>query len=119
MGTADHLWSEVKKTPKINASQLFKIVQEIDEVDVHPQTIRRVLHKITYHGRTPRRKPLISAANKTKRLNFAKQHLNQPKAFWNSVLFTDQSKFSIFGSDGRAHVWRKQGTALNLEHLIC
>lgn len=27
--------------------------------------------------------------------------------FWKSVLFSDESKFDVFGTDGRVMVWRK------------
>ena len=28
---------------------------------------------------------------------------------WNKVVFLDESKFNVFGSDGRLKVWRKKG----------
>ena len=28
---------------------------------------------------------------------------------WNKVVFSDESKFNVFGSDGRLKVWRKKG----------
>uniref|UniRef100_A0A0A1XH96 Transposable element Tc1 transposase n=1 Tax=Zeugodacus cucurbitae TaxID=28588 RepID=A0A0A1XH96_ZEUCU len=32
--------------------------------------------------------------------------------FWNTVIFADESKFNLFGSDGMAYVWRKPNTEL-------
>jgi hypothetical protein len=32
--------------------------------------------------------------------------------FWNHVIFSDESKFNLFGSDGRKTVWRKPNTEL-------
>jgi hypothetical protein len=40
-------------------------------------------------------------------LEFALAYVNKPINFWKTVLFTDESKFSIFGSDGPQNVWRK------------
>lgn len=39
--------------------------------------------------------------------------------FWKKVLFTDtdESKFTIFSSDGRAKVWRKTNAALGSRNL--
>jgi hypothetical protein len=36
--------------------------------------------------------------------------VNKPIDFWKTVLFSDESKFNIFGSDGRQYVWRKKKT---------
>ena len=42
-----------------------------------------------------------------KRLKFAREHVDKPDLFWRNILWSDESKFNIFGSDGRRRVWRK------------
>ncbi|GFV99049.1 transposable element Tcb1 transposase [Trichonephila clavipes] len=37
--------------------------------------------------------------------------------FWKKVIFSDESKFNIFGRDGRRTVWRKPNTALDPKNL--
>ncbi|GFW22371.1 transposable element Tcb1 transposase [Trichonephila clavipes] len=37
--------------------------------------------------------------------------------FWKKVIFSDESKFNIFGSDGRRTVWRKPNTVLDPKNL--
>ncbi|GFU24113.1 transposable element Tc1 transposase [Trichonephila clavipes] len=69
-----------------------------------------------YHGPVARKKPHISAVNRQKRL--ANEHVNKPPQFWVKVLFSDESKFCIFGIKGRKLVLRKQGTALEKENLV-
>ncbi|GFV47451.1 transposable element Tcb2 transposase [Trichonephila clavipes] len=39
-----------------------------------------------------------------------------PQQFWNEVIFSDESKFNIFGSDGRRMVWRKPNTSHHPKH---
>ena len=34
-----------------------------------------------------------------------------------SIIFTDESKFNLFYSDGKVSVWREPGTGLKSEHL--
>ncbi|GFS60845.1 transposable element Tcb1 transposase [Trichonephila clavipes] len=51
------------------------------------------------------------------RLDFAKSHVNLSDEFWNTVIFPDESKFNIFGSDGRQYVCRKPNTELEKRHL--
>ena len=50
--------------------------------------------------------PLISKKNKLKRLKFARDHVTKTQEFFDRVLWSDESKFSVFGSDGRRIVWR-------------
>ncbi|GFX25987.1 transposable element Tcb1 transposase [Trichonephila clavipes] len=78
---------------------------------VSAETVRRVLRKAGYNGRVARKKPLIGKKNRVKRLKFAKEHILKPQQFWNEVIFSDESKFNIFGSDGRRMVWRKPNTS--------
>ncbi|GFW97906.1 transposable element Tcb1 transposase [Trichonephila clavipes] len=68
---------------------------------VSAETVRRVLRKAGYTGRVARKKPLIGKRNRVKRLKFAKEHILKPQKFWNEVIFSDECKFNIFGSDGR------------------
>ncbi|GBM70546.1 Transposable element Tc1 transposase [Araneus ventricosus] len=44
--------------------------------------------------------------------------LNKPETYWNNVLFADESKFNIFGSDGRIMVSRRKNEELNPKNLI-
>ena len=66
----------------------------------------------------PRIKPSISAVNRKKRLDFARQYIRKYFSFWKSVLFTDESKFNLFGDDGRGKLWRKKNEALKPQYLI-
>ncbi|GFU89800.1 transposable element Tcb1 transposase, partial [Trichonephila clavipes] len=68
---------------------------------VSAETVRRVLRKAGYNGRVARKRPLIGKRNRVKRLKFAKEHILKPQQFWNEVIFSDESKFNFFGSDGR------------------
>ncbi|GFU11573.1 transposable element Tc1 transposase [Trichonephila clavipes] len=85
---------------------------------VSAETVRRVLRKAGYNGRVARKKkkPLIGKRNRVKRLKFAKEHILKPQQFWNEVIFSDECKFNIFGSDGRLMVWRKPNTSHHPKH---
>ena len=83
----------------------------------NPETIRRVLRKAGYHGRNMRRKPFVSKVNRKKRIDFAKENVKQDRNFWNSVIFSDESKFNIHGSDGHQKVWRKANAALEPKNM--
>ncbi|CAK9796240.1 Transposable element Tcb1 transposase [Anthophora quadrimaculata] len=109
---------EVEKNPKISAPKLAGSIAAVSGKHVHPKTVQRALRDKGYRSRVPRRKPLISDKNRRLRLDFAKKYKDMDEDFWRRVLFTDESKFNIFGSDGRAKIWRKPGTALQRKNLI-
>lgn len=91
--------------PKTSAPKLAGMIDTDYNVKVVPQTIRNVIRNAGYKGCVARKKPFISQINKRKRLDFAKAHIHKGNDFWKSVLFSDKSKFNIFGSDGRVMVW--------------
>ncbi|GFU06225.1 transposable element Tc1 transposase [Trichonephila clavipes] len=70
------------------------------------------------YGRVARKKPPIGKRNRVKRLKFAKEHILKPQQFWNEVIFSDESKFNIFGSDVRRMVSRKPNTSHHPKHTI-
>ncbi|GBM62360.1 Transposable element Tcb1 transposase [Araneus ventricosus] len=44
--------------------------------------------------------------------------LNKPETYWNNILFANESKYNIFGSDGRIMVWRRKNEELNRKNLV-
>uniref|UniRef100_A0A087X5Y2 Transposase Tc1-like domain-containing protein n=1 Tax=Poecilia formosa TaxID=48698 RepID=A0A087X5Y2_POEFO len=67
-------------------------------------TVKRRLCESGLHGRIATRKPLLRTSNKQKRLVWAKQHKEWTLDQWTSVLWSDESKFVIFGSNHRVFV---------------
>ena len=58
-------------------------------------------------------KLLISKKNQRVRLEFAKEHILWIEEQWNMVHFSDDSKFNLFGSDGKGFVKRKNEECLS------
>ena len=58
-------------------------------------------------GRVAVRKPLLRKPNIIKRLKFAEEHKDWTVDQWMKVLWTDESKFEIFGSKRRQYVRRR------------
>jgi len=105
---------QIKIDPKTSVP---KITAAFENRGVHVaiSTIRNMCHKNGYHGRVIMKKFWINETNRKKRLGFAKQHLNKSHEYWNTVLFSDESKFNIFNSDGNM---AKKNTELDPKNLI-
>lgn len=109
---------EVKANPASSAVKIAENVTQTSGRSVSASTIRRSLHKNGLHGRVPRKKPYISKINQTKRLNFAKKYKNESPNFWNNILFTDESKFEIFGAKKPPKIWRNKNEAFSDKNVV-
>ncbi len=84
-------------------------VEGVGGKPVSAQTIRRTLHQIGLHGCHPRRKPLLKMMQKKAHKQFAKDKQNKDMDDWNHVLWSEETKINLFGSDGVKRVWQQQG----------
>ena len=87
-------------------------------VSVHASTIRKTLNKKGVHGRTARRKPLLSKKNTSAPLKLANDHLEDPEGNCKNVLWTDESKVELFGINEKRCVCQKPNTAFQQKNLI-
>lgn len=88
------------------------------EFPVSHSTIRKSLLRWGMFGRVAAKKPLLRKQNIRKRLAFAKKHVKWTKKQWRKVLFTDESKFELFGTKRRVFVRRFAGERYRKECLV-
>uniref|UniRef100_A0A1I7X548 HTH_Tnp_Tc3_2 domain-containing protein n=1 Tax=Heterorhabditis bacteriophora TaxID=37862 RepID=A0A1I7X548_HETBA len=72
-------------------------------------SIRRRLVEAGLNGQVARKKPLVSLKNRRARAEFAREHLIWSAVDWTKAVFSDESKFNRFGSDGNKYVRRRPG----------
>lgn len=73
---------------------------------VSERTVRRDLCSISLNGRFCRRKPLLDKKHKKRRKQWVEEHADQN---WKVVIFSDESKFNLVGSDGHHYCQRRSG----------
>lgn len=76
---------------------------------VSNRTVRRRLCAAGLKARIPRKKPFLNATQRNKRLQWAKEHLTWTAEDWERVIWSDETRISIFGSDEVRYVRRRQG----------
>lgn len=87
-------------------------------LDISVSTMKRRLKDAGLFERRPVKKPFISKKNRVARIKFAKDHLNWDTQKWSKVLFSDESKFNLFGSDGISYVRRPVNTRYDPKHQL-
>lgn len=113
----NHVEVLVNKNPFLSAPVIAKEIQDVYNVQVTPQTIRNRIREKGFRGRAPVKKPFLTKKHMERRLEFTKKYHKMPLSFWKKVLWTDESKFNMFKSDGMQKVWRKPGQSYKLSCL--
>ena len=73
------------------------------------QLVRNRLRSMGLRARRPYVGTVLTDRHRQLRLQWARRHLRNTRADWARVLFTDESKFNLRISDGRARVYLRRG----------
>ena len=76
---------------------------------VSGQTVRRRLRDSGLKNRRPYVGPALTPGHRQRRLHWAQQHQRWTRRQWRTVVFSDESRFSLSNADGRERVWRRTG----------
>uniref|UniRef100_A0A671LN17 Transposase Tc1-like domain-containing protein n=1 Tax=Sinocyclocheilus anshuiensis TaxID=1608454 RepID=A0A671LN17_9TELE len=76
---------------------------------VSRQTIRNCLPQHCLRARRPARVPDHTTRHRRHRLAWAREHLRWTRNQWASVLFSDDSRFTLSRNNGHQRSWRCQG----------
>lgn len=81
-------------------------------------TVKRRLITAGLNGRIARRMPLLLPRHKITRLEWVKAHAQWTNDMWKRVVWSDESKFNIFKSDGRTYIRRRKSEEFNEDCVI-
>jgi Transposase len=87
-------------------------------MQVSCHTIRRSLHELQFFSRIPASKPLLNNQQRENRLNWCIERKDWSVRRWKSVIWSDESRFTIFKNDGPGRVWRTPRTRFNIENMV-
>jgi len=116
---SDIIWmkSKINKNPKVGSLKLSNDLRQERNVSGSPRTLRRTLNKIGLYARVACSKPLLRVSNIQSRFEFSKLHLWDSNQYWNRILWSDETKINLFGSDGRVYVRRPVGCRYDFKYL--
>lgn len=109
---------ESKKNPRATATSIWSDLTKSKTIDVSITTVKRRLNAGGLFGRRPSRKPLISAKNRKARVDFAKKYLKWTPKDWARVLWSDESKYKIFSSDGIQYIRRPKNKRNDVRYQV-
>jgi len=100
-----------------NAIQVQKSLISNENIFVSASTIRRSLKRQGLVARVKKKKPLLLKRHRIARKAFAKKYRNWTIEDWRRVVWSDESKFLIFGSDGREWCWKDPNLPLLPQYI--
>src|SRR6185436_18205547 len=109
----------IKITKNNRNKTLEEITEDFNEIinkPVSSRTIQRTLHQEGYSGHAAKKKPFISEINRKKRYGWCRMRKNWITE-WNSIIWSDESRFEIFNNDSQNWVWRKKDEKYQVDCL--
>jgi transposase len=77
----------------------------------------KLLKSMGFQAKIKKKKPFLTKRHKNLRLQWAKRYQNWTVADWSKVIFTDETKINVWGSDGVKYYWIRPGDPLQPHHL--
>ncbi|GFX57873.1 transposable element Tcb1 transposase [Trichonephila clavipes] len=78
-------------------------------ISVNSRTVRREIKNLGFHGRAAAHKPNITPQNAKHRLQWCRAHRHWTVDMWETVLWSDESRFTVWESGGCVWVWWMPG----------
>lgn len=94
--TDHNILTQIRRNRRLSAVMIAADLKEQGLAQVTPQMVRKRLHEHRLNGRVARKRPYISKQNQKKRLEFANRHISKPRSYWDSALWSDETKKTSF-----------------------
>ena len=107
----------VTEEPTISSKKLSSIIHENFNKEIESSTVRRILINNDLKAHKAVKKPFLSKKMKEKRLAFCRMMQDKDDSFWERVIFSDESRISLWKSDKPPMVRRRRSESLEEKYL--
>lgn len=90
------------------ATRIVHHLRATTGIRVSAQTVRNRLDRLGIHARRPHKGMELTPHHQHQRLIWTNRHLRWLNRDWRTVMFTDESRFTLKFADGRIRVWRRK-----------
>ena len=113
----DYIVQLVTKSGVESASKVSRILSNDLGVSLSATSIRRLLKSRGIVPLIKPKKPLLRKKNIADRVAFAKSHIAWTETDWKHVVWSDETKINLFGSDGIHWCYKRKDTQLKPQHV--
>ncbi|GFX45077.1 transposable element Tcb2 transposase [Trichonephila clavipes] len=93
----------------MNATLPQQLLRSATGTTVSTQTVRNRLHGVGLHARRPMVCVKLTSRHRHDRREWVSEHVNWRRNEWSNVLFSDESRFSVYPDNRRIFIWRDRG----------
>ena len=104
-------WSEQTASSRLLVSEWMQMIRQFGR-RMSVRTIRRRLLAAGYWSRRPARCPRLTLDHRRRSREWERRHRVWDLRQWRDCVFSDESRSSLYHSDGRVRVRRRQGKRL-------
>ena len=104
-------------TPLATRDEIRSILED-SGTSFSRSTVTNILHKANLRGCRPRKAPLLRSMHLKARLKFADEYSVKEPSYWNSVLWSNETKMELFSHSSSQYVWRKKNEAFKAKNTI-
>ena len=97
---------KIKSNRRLSPDKVKVEIESELQISLNVNTIGNRAHEAGLFGRVALKKSLANKVNRRKRLKYSKDLLNKSVGFCETIIWSDKSKFNLFGSDGKVLMWR-------------
>ncbi len=108
----------VREDRKATVTQITTRYNQGMQHTISEHTTHWTLKQMNYSSRRPHRVPLLSAKNRTRRLQFTQAHQNWTIEDWKNFAWSDESPFLLQHSDSRVRIWCKEHESMDPSCLV-
>ena len=100
------------------STEIQRELKSYSGISASSSTILRTLRSNNIISRYKKKRPQLSKSNRRTRSHFEKTHRKWENEDWDRVIWSDETKINLQGSDGRERTFRKIGEPLRNHNII-